>query len=70
MNYGLQLFSVRDAAEKDFEGALAKVASMGYSMVESAGFFGHSAEEVAAMLKKYDLTLCSTHTAFKYTSSF
>ena len=38
---------------------------MGYSMVEPAGFFGHPAEEVAAWLKKYGLTACSTHTGFK-----
>ena len=62
MKYGLQLFSVRDAAEKDYEATLAKVAEMGYKMVEPAGFFDHSADEVAAMLKKYDLEVCSTHT--------
>jgi len=62
MKYGLQLFSVRDAAEKDYESTLAKVAEMGYSMVEPAGFFGHSAEEVVAMMSKYGLEICSTHT--------
>ena len=62
MNYGLQLFSVRDAAAENFEGMLKAVAEMGYTMVESAGFFGHSAKEVKAMLDAYGLTLCSTHT--------
>ena len=63
MKYGLQLYSIRDMAEKNFEGMLKAVAEMGYEMVESAGFFGHSAEEVREMLDRYGLTLCSTHTS-------
>ena len=39
---GLQLYSVRNEMEKDFEGTLAKVADMGYEGVEFAGLFGHS----------------------------
>ena len=64
MNYGLQLYSVRDITKDNFEGALRAVAEMGYTEVEPAGFFGHSAEEVSAMLKNYGLTCCSTHTGF------
>ena len=63
MNYGLQLYSVRDITQTDFEGALRQVAEMGYTMVETAGFFGHGANEVAAMLKTYGLKCCSTHTS-------
>ena len=62
MKYGLQLFSVRDSAEKDYEVTIAKVAQMGYQMIEPAGFFGHSAEEVLKIMKKYNLEVCSTHT--------
>ena len=62
MKYGLQLYSIRDMAEENFEKMLKTVAEMGYEMVESAGFFGHSAEDVKAMLDHYGLTLCSTHT--------
>ena len=65
MKYGLQLYSVRDAAAENFEQALKGVAEMGYDMVETAGFFDHSAEEVKAMLDHYGLTLCSTHTGYK-----
>jgi len=62
MDYGLQLYSVRDITESDFEGALRSVVEMGYSMVETAGFFGHSGKEVGDWLKKYGLKCCSTHT--------
>lgn len=62
MNYGLQLYSVRDFAKENYEDTLRQVAEMGYTMVEPAGFFDHTAEEIAAMMKKYGLTVCSTHT--------
>ncbi len=62
MNYGLQLYSVRDLTKDDLEGALAKVAALGYSFVEFAGFFGHGAAEVRGMLEKYGLTVSGTHT--------
>jgi len=65
MEYGLQLYSIRDLTEKDFEGALKRVAEIGYKMVETAGFFGHSAEEVDALMKKYGLKVCSTHTGWE-----
>ncbi len=62
MEYGLQLYSVRDMSEGDLEGALREVAALGYKYVEFAGFFGHSAEEVVAMLERYGLSLSGTHT--------
>ncbi len=60
--YGLQLFSVRDITGENMEKALAEVSAMGYKMVEFAGFSDHSADEIAAMLKKYDLECFGTHT--------
>ena len=43
MEYGLQMFSVRDMTEKDLEGAIRAVAALGYRYIEYAGFFGHDA---------------------------
>jgi len=65
MEYGLQLYSIRDITDKDFEGALKEVAEIGYRYVEPAGFFGHSAEEVDVMMKKYGLIVSGTHTGWK-----
>lgn len=62
MKYGLQMYSVRDFTAKDMDYALKEVAAMGYSFVEFAGFMGHSAEEIKAMLDKYGLYVSSTHT--------
>ena len=65
MNYGLQLYSVRDIASENFELMLDSVAKMGYSFVESAGFYNRSAEQVKKKLEENGITLCSTHTSFK-----
>ncbi len=62
MEYGLQLYSIRDITGNDLEGALKKVAELGYKFVEFAGFFGHSAEEVKGWLDKYGLKVSGTHT--------
>ncbi|MCR5041565.1 MAG: sugar phosphate isomerase/epimerase [Clostridia bacterium] len=58
---GLQLYSVRNEMEHDFEGTLAKVAEMGYEGVEFAGLFGKSACEVRSLLEKYGLAAVSAH---------
>lgn len=62
MEYGLQLYSVRDITEKDLDGALRAVADLGYKYVEFAGFFGHSAKIVREMLDRYGLKVSGTHT--------
>ncbi len=61
MDYSIQLYSVRDSMEKDFEGTLKRISEMGYKYVEFAGFFGHTAEEVNEILKRYNLKVSGTH---------
>ncbi len=61
MEYGIQMYSLRDITKDDLAGSLKKVAEIGYKFVEFAGFFGHSAEEVKAMLDEYGLAVSSTH---------
>lgn len=58
---GLQLYSVRDKMQEDVEATLKAVKEIGYDYVEFAGYFDHSAEELAALLKKYDLQCLSVH---------
>lgn len=65
MKYGIQLYSVRDNTPRDMEGTLRAIAEMGYSFVEFAGFFGHSAETVKGWLEKYGLTASGTHTGWE-----
>jgi len=65
MNYGIQLYSVRDAMKTDVRGTLKKIADMGYKFVEFAGFFGHTAEEIKAMLDECGLKISGTHSSFE-----
>ena len=53
MKYGLQMYSVRDAAQGDLLGTLEKVGKLGYHYAEFAGFFGIPAEQVKAKLVRH-----------------
>lgn len=65
MEYGIQMYSVRDITEKNMDGALKALAEMGYKFVEFAGFFGIPAKEIKAMLDKYGLKVSGTHTGWQ-----
>lgn len=60
----IQLYSVRDAMEEDFEGTLKKIKEMGYDGVEFAGLFGNSPKTVKAMCKSIGLIPISAHVAY------
>lgn len=47
---GLQLYTVKDEAEKDLLGTVRAAARMGYDGVEFSGFFGLAAREIRAVL--------------------
>ena len=57
----VQLYSLRDALEADFEGTIRKLAAIGYPCVEPAGFHGHKPTEVAKLLADLNLTAPSAH---------
>ena len=57
----LQVFSVRDDLQADFEGTLRKVKEMGYDGVEFAGLYGRSPAEVQALCAEIGLIPISAH---------
>ena len=61
---GLQLYTVRDQMKGDFDGTIAKVASIGYKEVEFAGYFGHTPEQVRAVIDRNGLTSPSCHVEY------
>ena len=63
--YGLQMYSVRDLAKDDMESALRQVAEIGYKLIEFAGLYENSAEDLVRMLKENNLKLSGTHTGWK-----
>lgn len=65
MQYGIQMYSVRDITEKNMDGALKALSEMGYKNIEFAGFFGIPANEIKAMLDKYGLAVSGTHTGWQ-----
>ncbi len=59
---GLEMFTVRDVEEKDFEGTLKQIAAIGYKEVEPAsGWHDLDPKQIKAMLDRYGLTMPSVH---------
>lgn len=57
----LQVYSVREDAQKDFKGTMQKIKDMGYQGVELAGLYGHSADEIRNVLDLVGLKAISSH---------
>ncbi|MEP6731073.1 MAG: sugar phosphate isomerase/epimerase [bacterium] len=58
---GIQLYTLRTLMEKDVEGTLAKVAAIGYTEVEFAGYFGKTPEQIRTLLLTNRLSSPSSH---------
>jgi sugar phosphate isomerase/epimerase len=58
---GLQLYSVRSLLPIDFDGTLAKVRADGYTVVEAAGYYDHTAADFRKAMDKAGLRCVSTH---------
>ncbi|MEH6943909.1 sugar phosphate isomerase/epimerase family protein [Bacillus sp. JJ722] len=61
LSIALQLFSVRDEAEKDFIETLQRVAEIGYHGVEFAGYGGLTSSELKKVLEDLKLKPCGSH---------
>ena len=58
---GIQVYSVREEASKDFKGTMTKLKELGYDFVELAGLYGIPATEIKAILDKLELPCYSAH---------
>jgi sugar phosphate isomerase/epimerase len=58
---GLQLYTVREQLQKDFDGTLKQVAAAGYQEVEMAGFYNRTAADVRKSLEAAGLKCPSAH---------
>ncbi len=68
VEYGLQLFSIRDMAEKDLKATLKYVAEIGYKYVEFFSFYDHPVEEIKEWLDELGLHCCGLHVSMKQIS--
>ncbi|MCS7060329.1 MAG: sugar phosphate isomerase/epimerase [Anaerolineae bacterium] len=57
----VQLYSVREAAAKDFPAVLKRIADIGYTGVEFAGFHGHTPKALRQIIDDLGLKVSSNH---------
>lgn len=62
---GIQLYSVRQQLQQDYDKALADVASAGFQEVEAAGFYGRTSTQVQQALQKVGLRCVSSHVSYR-----
>jgi len=58
---GLQLYSIRESLNKDFERGVRRVAGIGYAGVEPAGFPGTTPEAAAKLFTELGLAVPAAH---------
>lgn len=58
---GLQLYTIREEAEKDLLGTVANVADMGYDGVQFAGFFNTPATELKTVMDEKGIVAAGAH---------
>ncbi len=59
---GLQLYSIKEIAERDFFGAIRLAAISGYEGIEFAGYFDTPAYELKKVLDDIGMEACGSHT--------
>ena len=65
MTIALQLYTVRDETAKDFAGTLRRVAALGYTAVEFAGYGDLSIQQMQTLLAETGLQALSSHIALE-----
>ena len=58
---GLQMYTVRDQLQADFEGTVEKIARIGYRNLEFAGYYNRTPEQVRALLDRLQVFSRSAH---------
>jgi sugar phosphate isomerase/epimerase len=58
---GIQMYTVRDQLQTDFDGTVEKIARIGYKNLEFAGYYNHTPEQVRALLDRVGAVSRSSH---------
>ncbi|HEX5415490.1 MAG TPA: sugar phosphate isomerase/epimerase [Chloroflexota bacterium] len=62
---GLQMYTVREAAQRDFPGTVRQVAAIGYPAIQFAGYGNLSATEMKSLLDELNLAVAGSHVGFE-----
>ncbi|MBL8131062.1 MAG: TIM barrel protein [Anaerolineae bacterium] len=57
----VQLYTVREALQSDYDGVIRQIAAMGYDGVEAAGMYGAGAKQARALYDSLGLSAPSAH---------
>lgn len=58
---GIQMYTVRDQLQADFDGTVEKIAKIGYKNLEFAGYYNRTPEQVRALLDRVGAVSRSAH---------
>jgi sugar phosphate isomerase/epimerase len=58
---GIQMYTVRDQLQTDFDGTVEKIARIGYKNLEFAGYYNRTPEQVRALLDRVGAVSRSSH---------
>jgi sugar phosphate isomerase/epimerase len=58
---GIQMYTVRDQLQADFDGTVEKIAKIGYKNLEFAGYYNRTPEQVRALLDRVGAVSRSSH---------
>lgn len=58
---GVQLYTVRNEMEKDFDGTLKRIAALGYDELEFAGLYNRDPKTVRKMVEKLGMKIVGSH---------
>lgn len=61
MEYGIQMYSIRDIAERSLEEAIKTAAELGFKYIEFAEFFDNTPEQVVSFMEKYGVEVIGSH---------
>lgn len=64
LSIAVQVYSVRDFAERDFRRTLEEIKKMGYEGIEFAGFYANNPEDVKKWCEELELTPISAHVPY------
>ena len=62
----LQLWSIKDDCERNFDDAIKNVRDMGYDGVEFAGYYGKTADEINQLLTDTGLEIAGSHVPYDH----